>query len=476
MLHDPNENSLFPTLPDEAIAEMRQFGTEIKLNPGEILFNEGDTDYHFHVVIDGEIEISKIVGEETRILARHRRGQFMGELSMLTGASSLASARAIASSSILKIDIDTFRHILSQCSPLADVVLSAMAGRTKDVEVQLRQQEKLAALGKMSAGLAHELNNPAAASIRAAGQLRTQLQQLQTLTFELNPQQLEYLINLQNQAIESAKNAPKLNPLSQSDKEDEITDWLEDNNVNNAWKLSPTLVSVGIDIEKLDKLAENIPESSFSKAITWLEASLNANGLINDIENSTARISELVKAIKGYSYMDSAPLQEIDIHDGIENTLLILNHKIKKGIIVKRECDRTLPKINAYASELNQVWTNLIDNAIDAMDGKGDLTIRTYRDNNCIVVEIGDTGMGIPAAIQSRIFEPFFTTKGVGKGTGLGLEITYRIVVKRHKGNIYFDSKPGDTRFRVYLPIQPGVNYCDGDTRAKSQRRKEEGL
>ncbi len=463
MLHDPDQNSLFPTLPDEALAEMRQFGTEIKLNPGEILFSEGDTNYHFHVVIDGEIEISKIVGEETRVLARHRRGQFMGELSMLTGASSLATARAIASSSVLKIDIDTFRHILTQCSPLADVVLSAMAGRTKDVEVQLRQQEKLAALGKMSAGLAHELNNPAAASIRAAGQLRTQLQQLQTLTLQLNPQQLEYLINLQNQAIESAKKAPKLNPLSQSDKEDEMTDWLEDNNVNNAWKLSPTLVCLGIDIEKLDKLAENIPESSLSKAITWLEASLNANGLINDIENSTARISELVKAIKGYSYMDSAPLQEIDIHDGIENTLLILNHRIKKGIIVKRECSSTLPKINAYASELNQVWTNLIDNAIDAMDGKGDLTIRTYRDNNCIVVEIGDTGMGIPAAIQSRIFEPFFTTKGVGKGTGLGLEITYRIVVKRHKGNIYFDSKPGDTRFRVHLPIQAGVNSCDRD-------------
>ena len=464
MLHDPNQNTLFPKLTDEALTQMQQFGTEIKLNPDETLFSEGDNNYHFHVVIDGEIEVSKIVGEETRILARHQRGEFMGELSMLTGASTIATARAIAPSSILKIDIDTFRHILTECSPLADIILSAMAGRTKDVEAQLRQQEKLAALGKMSAGLAHELNNPAAASIRAAGQLRAQFQGLQTLALQLNTlttEQLDYLINFLNQSITKA---PQLNPLAQSDKEDEIADWLEDNNINNGWKLSPTLVNAGIDIEKLEQLAANIPADRLTQAITWLEASLNANGLIHDIENSTVRISDLVKAIKGYSYMDLAPLQEIDIHDGIENTLLILNHRIKNGIIVKREYTN-VPKINAYASELNQVWTNLIDNAIDAMDGKGDLTIRTYRDNNCIVVEISDTGMGIPAAIQSRIFEPFFTTKGVGKGTGLGLEISYRIIVKRHQGNIYFDSKPGNTKFRVYLPIQPGVNSCNGENK-----------
>jgi signal transduction histidine kinase len=466
MLHDPNQNSLFPKLPDAALSQMQQFGTEIKLNPGETLFSEGDNNYHFHVVINGEIEVSKIVGEETRILARHRRGEFMGELSMLTGATTIATARAIAPSVILKIDIDTFRRILAECSPLADVILSAMAGRTKDVEAQLRQQEKLAALGKMSAGLAHELNNPAAASIRAAGQLRAQFQALQTFALQLNSLttgQLEYLINLFSQSIEYAATAPQLKALTQSDKEDEIADWLEDNNINNAWKLAPTFVNAGFDIEKLDTLAANIPSDTLSKAITWLEVSLNANGLIQDIENSTVRISDLVKAIKGYSYMDLAPLQEIDIHDGIENTLLILNHRIKQGIIVKKECDRTLPKINAYASELNQVWTNLIDNAIDAMDGKGNLTIRTYRDNDCIVVEVGDTGMGIPPAIKSRIFEPFFTTKGVGEGTGLGLEISYRIIVKRHQGNIYFDSQPGDTRFRVHLPIQPGVNSCKSE-------------
>ncbi|MBD2606270.1 cyclic nucleotide-binding domain-containing protein [Scytonema hofmannii FACHB-248] len=460
MLHDPNLNTLFPKLPDEALQEMQQFGKEIQLNQGDILFNEGESNYKFHVVLEGEIEITKHVGDETRLLAVHRRGEFMGELSMLTGSASIANAKALSSSRVLQVDIDTFRHMMTECSPLADVILTAMAGRTKDVEAQLRQQEKLAALGKMSAGLAHELNNPAAAGRRAAGQLRDNFQNLQNLALHLNllnKEQLNFIINFQ---LQGTQHTTKFDTLTQSDKEDEVTDWLEDHDISNAWKLASTLVSAGIDAQKLDTLAEKIPEDCLSNVLIWLEAALAAGGLINDIEQSTSRISELVKAIKGYSYMDQASLQEIDLHDGIENTLLILNHRLKKGVIVNREYDKTLPRICGYASELNQVWTNLIDNAIDAMDGKGDLTIRTYRKNSCLVVEIADTGMGIPPAIQTRIFEPFFTTKGVGQGTGLGLEIAYRIIVKRHKGDIHFESKPGDTRFRVSLPINLARDSC----------------
>jgi signal transduction histidine kinase len=459
MLHDPNQNTLFPKLPDEALQEMQQFGKEIKLNKGDILFNEGESNYNFHVVLSGEIEITKHVGDETRLLAVHRRGEFMGELSMLTGSASIANAKALLPSRVLQVDIDTFRHIMAECSPLADVILTAMAGRTKDVEVQLRQQEKLAALGKMSAGLAHELNNPAAAGRRAAGQLRENFQNLQNLALQLNSlnkEQLNFIINFQLQATQ---HTTKFDTLTQSDKEDEVTDWLEDHDISNGWKLASTLVSAGIDAQKLDTLADKIPEDCLNNVLIWLEAALSAGGLINDIEQSTSRISDLVKAIKGYSYMDQAALQEIDLHDGIENTLLILNHRLKKGVIVNREYDK-MPRICAYASELNQVWTNLIDNAIDAMDGKGDLTIRTYKENSCLVVEIADTGMGIPPAIQTRIFEPFFTTKGVGQGTGLGLEIAYRIIVKRHKGDIHFESKPGDTRFRVSLPIKLASDSC----------------
>ncbi|NEQ26885.1 MAG: cyclic nucleotide-binding domain-containing protein [Microcoleus sp. SIO2G3] len=462
MLHDSNQMTLFPKLPDDALEEMKQFGKEIQLNAGDVLFSEGDSNYNFHVVLEGEIEITKQVGVETKVLVVHRRGEFMGELSMLTGTGAIASAHAIAPSRVLQIDIETFRHILIDCSPIADIILSAMAGRTKDVEVQLRQQEKMAALGKMSAGLAHELNNPGAAARRAASQLRENFQNLQTQALALNllsKEQLKFITEIQHQATLHACRLSKLDPITQSDQEDEVTDWLEDHDISNSWKLAPTLVNAGLNTEKLDTLADNIPVDCLSHVLTWLDATLSSFALIHEIEQSTVRISELVKAIKGYSYMDQAPLQEIDVHEGIENTLLILHHRLKKGVIVKREYDRTLPKICAYASELNQVWTNLIDNGIDAMSGKGDLTIRTYRKNNCLVVEIGDTGVGIPPAIQSRVFEPFFTTKGVGKGTGLGLEIAYRIIVNKHHGDIRFESKAGNTRFRVYLPIE-GVNSC----------------
>ncbi|MBW4630967.1 MAG: cyclic nucleotide-binding domain-containing protein [Iphinoe sp. HA4291-MV1] len=457
MLHDPNQTTLFPKLPDDALEEMKQFGTEIQLNTGDVLFSEGDSNYNFFVVLEGEIEITKQVGVETKVLIIHRRGDFMGELSILTGSGAIANAHAIARSRVLQIDVETFRHILIECSPLAEVILSAMAGRTKEVEAQLRQQEKMAALGKMSAGLAHELNNPGAAARRAASQLRENFQNLQTLALQLNllsKEQLKFITDIQHQATEYATHSPKLDPLTCSDKEDEVTEWLEDHDISNSWKFAPTLVNAGLDTEKLDTLADNIPIDCLEHVLKWLDATLSSFGLIHEIEQSTVRISELVKAIKGYSYMDQAPLQEIDVHEGIENTLLILHHRLKKGIMINREYDRTLPKICAYASELNQVWTNLIDNAIDAMKSKGNLTIRTYRENNCIVVEIVDTGVGIPPAIQSRIFEPFFTTKGVGKGTGLGLEIAYRIVVNKHHGDIHFESQPGNTRFRVRLPIQ----------------------
>ncbi|KJH69485.1 ATP-binding protein [Aliterella atlantica] len=462
MLHDPNQTTLFPKLPEEALQQMQQHGREIELAEGEVLFSQGDTNYGFHVVLEGEIQITKLVGNETKLLAIHHRGEFMGEISMLNQSASIASAQAIIPSRVLRLEVEAFRQILIERSPVADTLLAAMVGRTLDVEAQLRQQEKLAALGKMSAGLAHELNNPAAAAKRAANTLRDRFTSLQPLAMQLNQhcltaEQLNMLAEVQKQAFTYATNAPKLDPLTQSDKEDEVTNWLEMHDVDKSWQIAPTFVSAGIDTHKLDTIADNLG-AGIGDALTWLEATLATSGLIDEIEQSASRISELVKAVKGYTYMDRAPLQEVDIHEGLDNTLLMLCHKLKKGVTVTRKYDRTLPRINAYANELNQVWTNLIDNAIDAMNGKGQLTILTAKENNCILVEVADSGVGIPAAIQSRIFEPFFTTKGVGEGTGLGLEIAYRIVVTRHHGDIHFESKPGDTRFRVRLPIvQPDI-------------------
>lgn len=456
MPHDPNQNALFPKLSDEALQQLQQQGTEIQLDAGDVLFSEGDADDNFLVVLEGEIKIAKQVGGETRLLTIHRRGEFIGELSMLTGSGLNASAYAIAPSRVLRIESDTFKQIVTECSPLADILFSAMAERTKDVEGQLRQQEKLAALGKLSAGLAHELKNPAAAGGRAATSLRDRFRELQSLALQLNSlskTQLNFLADVHRQASLHSTTSSPLDPLAQSDREDEVTDWLEAHDVTDGWKLAPTLVTAGLDTEKLDNLADNIAADSLDVVLTWLEATLASSCLLNEIEQSTARISELVGAVKAYSYMEQAPLQEVDVHEGIEKTLLILGHKLKKGVVVTREYDRTLPRIWANGSELIQVWTNLIDNAIDAMEGKGQIWIRTSRDNNCVLVEIADNGPGIPPAIGCRIFEPFFTTKGVGKGSGLGLDIAYRIVVKRHKGEINFDSKPGDTRFQVHLPI-----------------------
>ncbi len=309
----------------------------------------------------------------------------------------------------------------------------------------------------MAAGLAHELNNPAAAGRRAAAHLRETLQVSQSsalkLTHSLTSAQLEWLAEVERTAREQAARSAPLDAMTQSDREETLTTWLDEHEVADGWKLAATLVRAGLDTKHLDAIAEHIAADGIGTVLTWLEATLATVGLLNEVEQSTGRISELVTAIKEYTYMDQAPQQEVDVHAGLESTLTILGYKLKSGISVLRDYDRSLPRICAYGSELNQVWTNLIDNAIDAMGGQGQVSIRTSREGAYARVEIADTGPGIPPEIRSRIFEPFFTTKGVGEGSGLGLDIAYRIVVGRHHGEISVSSTPGDTRFQVRLPI-----------------------
>jgi signal transduction histidine kinase len=336
-------------------------------------------------------------------------------------------------------------------------LISLLADRIRETAVADQQREKLMALGKISAGLAHELNNPAAAMRRAADNLRQAITSVRAAVLRLDKGGLPhaarlFLAHLDKDWVTQAGEHAALDTLERSEREEEFAAWLEDHNVPNAWDLSAGLVDAGCDRAMLEEIGKQIPAEFLADAFVRMTASFTISRLIEEIESSAGKISELVRAVKEYSYMDQMPEQEVDVHQGIENTLIMLRYRLKHGVEVVRNYDRTLPLICARGSELNQVWTNLISNAIDAMNGEGKLCIRTARESACALVEVVDNGPGIPKEIQTRIFEPFFTTKPVGEGTGLGLDMVYRIV-KNHHGDISFESQPGETRFAVRIPF-----------------------
>jgi signal transduction histidine kinase len=327
-----------------------------------------------------------------------------------------------------------------------------------DLEGAYLQQEKLATLGKLSAGMAHELNNPAAAAQRGARQLQdvfVQLQQAYMKIGELNLSkvQKEALLRLDQIAQEGAKKPASLDSLVRSDRESEMEAWLEDQDVKNAWEFASTLVNLGYKVHELASLAEKFTPGQFPTVIAWFCGIYTIYRLLEEIGHGTGRIAEIVKALKTYTYMDQAPIQDVDLHEGLDSTLVILHSKLKAGVTVRRQYAQNIPRIQAYGSELNQVWTNIIDNAIDAMKGQGQIILRTRQEGHWVVVEIEDNGPGIPEEIQSKIFDPFFTTKQPGEGTGLGLNISHNIIVQKHKGKITVRSQPGKTCFEIRLPI-----------------------
>jgi signal transduction histidine kinase len=354
--------------------------------------------------------------------------------------------------------------MLRICPEVLRGILATSVERAGLHESVSQQHAKLISLGTMAAGLAHELNNPAAAAARSAQEAREVFREssaraVKLGSLDMSPEERLFVASLPEEVTLRTENSPELDSLELTDREDEVALWLEDRGVEEAWDLAPTLVGAGLDVEWMDGLEERLSTSGAAgDVLRWLVSELTGNELLREIQQASARISELVRAVKSYSHMDKSSLKEADVREGLENALIILGHKLKKGNVeVRREYEEGLPPVCAHGGELNQVWTNLLDNAIDAVAGEGRVGVRAVRDGDRVMVEISDDGPGIPEEIRERIFEPFFTTKEVGKGTGLGLDISYRVVVEKLGGDIRVSSKPGDTRFEVRLPVSPGA-------------------
>ncbi len=416
--------------------------------------NQGDSGDCAYVVLDGGFEIQKQSGQSLIKIDVRKPGEIIGEMALLSDSPRSATVVATCDSDTLCISQEDFEKLLATSPTATLAVLHWVMARLSQNESLLHQQEKMAALGTMSAGLAHELNNPAAAAQRSASMLLGAPAKWLNLTHQLELEAFDenlsdWLNDFMKDATQRFENPVKLGALEKIDLVDQLQEWLESKGIESAWEIGPAMVNFGWNTESLEKLLD---KAFFQTAVQWLGTGCQIVQQLLEVQNTTARISRIVQAMKSYTYLDQSPLLEVDVHEGLENTLVIMEHKLKQGVTVKRDYASDLPRIEAYASELNQVWTNIIDNAVDAMKGKGEITLRTYEENDQVVVEIIDNGPGIPKKIQSRIYEPFFTTKPPGQGTGLGLHVTHDIVANRHQGMMQLESKPGETKFKIILP------------------------
>jgi len=445
---------VFADLPDDQLDWFLSQSQEQVFKPGETYIRAGDPAQTMFVIVEGEFLARGELNGETFAFPV-TAGDVTGLLPFSRMKRAPLTGRAVTNSRLLRFPSTKFPELVQRMPELATRLVGLMSDRIRETTRVEQQRDRLAALGKLSAGLAHELNNPASAAKRAATQLRQVLKKIKDASHELGRRDLTPSQKSEIESLEAsflrADEAPP-DALTASDIEEQIDSLLRSHGQNDLWQLSADLAQRGTKPAALESLFAALDPDTARAALIRLAASVEIANLLNEVESSTSRISDLVLAIKEYTYMDQAPVQNVDIIKSLENTLTILNHKLKRGVVVKREYERVPLLVNSFGSELNQVWTNLIDNAIDAMGGKGELRVRTYRDDSCVVVEIGDTGPGIPSEVEAHMFEPFFTTKEVGQGTGLGLDTVQRIV-RKHRGTIQVTSQPGDTRFQVWLPL-----------------------
>jgi signal transduction histidine kinase len=447
---------VFADLPEDQLNWFLSQSQELHLNAGEVYLRQGDPADAMFVVLDGDLEAKGEFGGETVVIAT-KAGSVTGVLPFSRMKQFSVTARASTDARVLRFPASRFPDLVQKMPELASRLVGLMSDRIREVTRIEQQRDRLAALGKLSAGLAHELNNPASAATRAACQLRDLLKRVKDAAHELGRRDLTAEQKLEIEKLENAlleRSDPPPDALTASSLEDQIDSLLRSHGQNQMWQLAADLARKRVKLEELEGLFEKLGPHA-AAALVRIAASVQIANLLDEIESSTSRISDLVRAIKEYTYMDQSPVQNVDVVKSLETTLTILNHKLKRGVTVQREYQPVPFLVNSFGSELNQVWTNVIDNAVDAMNGKGELRVRTYRDDSCVVVEIGDNGPGIPPDVRAHIFEPFFTTKKVGEGTGLGLDTAQRIV-RKHRGNIQVTSKPGDTRFQIWLPLADG--------------------
>jgi signal transduction histidine kinase len=444
----------FADLPDDQIAWFISQAQEMHLKAGETYSRQGDPADAMFVILEGRLQGRGELNGDT-IVFDLEPGDVTGVLPFSRMKQFTVSQRAETDSRALRFPTSLFPDLIQRMPELTKRLVGLMSDRIREVTRLEQQRDRLASLGKLSAGLAHELNNPASAAKRAASQLREMLKKIKSASLDLGRRDLTSAQKAEIEKLEALftqKDVVPPDALTISDLEDQIDSLLRSHGQNDLWQLAADLARRNIKPEILESLFASLDADTARAALVRIAASVEIAVLLHEIESSTSRISDLVGAIKEYTYMDQAKVQNVDVVKSLETTLTILNHKLKQGVAVQRDYQRVPLLVNSFGSELNQVWTNIIDNAIDAMHGKGELRVRTYRDDACVVVEIGDNGPGISPEVEPHIFEPFFTTKGVGEGTGLGLDTVQRIV-KKHRGNIQVNSKPGDTRFKIWLPL-----------------------